>query len=98
MKNEKYRSLMVTPAFLEARKRKERNETTHGRVLPPSSALGRTTARPTNSSLEAKPHSSPPRLKFSNPQDAWEKAEAASDSTLMRERSSHGEVNTYLLA
>ena len=34
MKNEKYRSLMVTPAFIEARERKFEHDFSQGRVIP----------------------------------------------------------------
>ena len=36
MKNKKYRSFLITPAFVEARKRKIENDSSYRRVLPPS--------------------------------------------------------------
>ena len=90
MNGEKYRSLMVTPAFLEARKRKEKNDDTHGRVLPPSSAV----LRPKPKSLtELKPNSSPPRLKISLEQDSNRKIDIAAYSAEARERACSWEVN-----
>ena len=34
MKDQKYRAFMVTPAFIKARERKERNDVSYGRVFP----------------------------------------------------------------
>ena len=90
MNGEKYRSLMVTPAFLEARKRKEKNDATHGRVLPPSSAVLRPKTKP---SSDVKPNSSPPRLKLSLEQDSNRKIYTATHSAGKRERTNPWEVN-----
>lgn len=84
---------MVTPAFLEARKRKEKNEATYGRVLPPSSALERPKTKPLGLPPDIKPKSSPPRLANSTLQDAKREADIAVYSAPARKQSAPGEVN-----
>ena len=65
MKSKKYRFLMVTPAFIEARKRKEINDFSYGRVLPTSSNEDRRCSPLTRNISdfgEKKPKTSPPQL------------------------------------
>ncbi len=39
MKDKKYRSFLVTPSFVEARKRKDKHDFSHGRVIPAGEAF-----------------------------------------------------------
>ena len=55
MKNEKYRSLMVTPAFIEARERKFEHDFSQGRVIPLTPAKKASVLRSSALSKQSRP-------------------------------------------
>lgn len=92
MEENKYRKLMVTPAFLEARWRKEINEFTYGRVIPTFSRGERTKERGVVQ-IEKAPKSSPPRLKHQTTQTSINKLKNIERSATKNEVQESGKVN-----
>ena len=86
---------MVTPAFLEARRRKEKNEITNGRVLPPTSAdVLRSTS---NKYLVAATSLPPSRMRSIDFKEAKFKADHDAKSNMEENKHSPGKVDKFFL-